>query len=134
MSSQSSPVSLYLHIPFCVTKCNYCDFNTYAGIEDLMPAYVSAVVDEIGMWGEALGKGTRVPTIFFGGGTPSLLPAEDVGRIVGACYRGFSCDEDIEVTLESNPGDLTVERLKALLGRRREPAEHRGCRASMTHI
>ncbi len=115
MSSQSSPVSLYLHIPFCVTKCNYCDFNTYAGIEDLMPAYVSAVVDEIGMWGEALGKETRVPTIFFGGGTPSLLPAEDVERILRACYRGFSCDEDIEVTLESNPGDLTVERLKALL-------------------
>ncbi len=115
MSNQGSPVSLYLHIPFCVTKCNYCDFNTYAGIEELMPAYVSAVVDEIGMWGEALGKGTRVPTIFFGGGTPSLLPAEDVERILGACYRGFSCDEGIEVTLESNPGDLTVERLKALL-------------------
>ena len=56
MSSQSSPVSLYLHIPFCVTKCNYCDFNTYAGIEDLMPAYVSAVVDEIGMWGESVGE------------------------------------------------------------------------------
>ena len=115
MSNQGSPVSLYLHIPFCVTKCNYCDFNTYAGIEELMPAYVSAVVDEIGMWGEALGKGTRVPTIFFGGGTPSLLPAKDVERILGACYRGFSCDEGIEVTLESNPGDLTVERLKALL-------------------
>ena len=116
MYSQGSPVSLYLHIPFCVTKCNYCDFNTYAGIEELMPAYVSALVDEIGMWGAALGKRTRVPTIFFGGGTPSLLPAEDVERIIGACYRGFSCDEDIEVTLESNPGDLTVERLKALLG------------------
>ena len=116
MSSQSSLVSLYLHIPFCVTKCNYCDFNTYAGIEDLMPAYVSAVVDEIGMWGAALGKGTRVPTIFFGGGTPSLLPTEDVERILRACYQGFSCYEDIEVTLESNPGDLTVERLKALLG------------------
>ena len=115
MFSQGSPVSLYLHIPFCVTKCNYCDFNTYAGIEDLMPAYVSAMVDEIAMWGEALGKGTRVPTIFFGGGTPSLLPAKDVERILGACYRGFSCDEGIEVTLESNPGDLTVERLKALL-------------------
>ena len=115
MYSQGSPVSLYLHIPFCVTKCNYCDFNTYAGIEELMPAYVSVLVDEIGMWGEALGKRTPVPTIFFGGGTPSLLPAEDVERILGACYRGFSCGEDIEVTLESNPGDLTVERLKALL-------------------
>ena len=114
MSSQGSPVSLYLHIPFCVTKCNYCDFNTYAGIEELMPAYVSAVVDEIEMWGEALGKETRAPTIFFGGGTPSLLPVEDVERILGACYRGFSCDEDMEVTLESNPGDLTVERLRGL--------------------
>ena len=114
MSSQGPSVSLYLHIPFCVTKCNYCDFNTYAGIEDLMPAYVSAVVDEIGMWGEALGKGTRAPTIFFGGGTPSLLPAGDVYRILDACHRGFSCDDGIEVTLESNPGDLTLERLKGL--------------------
>ena len=89
MSSQDSPVSLYLHIPFCVTKCNYCDFNTYAGIEELMPAYVSAMVDEIGMWGEALGKGTRVPTIFFGGGTPSLLPAKDVERILGSLLPGI---------------------------------------------
>ena len=114
MSSQASTVSLYLHIPFCVTKCNYCDFNTYAGIEDLMPAYVSAMVDEIGMWGEALGKETRVPTIFFGGGTPSLLPVGDVERILDACHGSFRCTENLEATLESNPGDLTMEGLRGL--------------------
>ena len=69
----------------------------------------------MGCGGRRWGKGLLAPTIFFGGGTPSLLPAEDVERILGACYREFSCDEGIEVTLESNPGDLTVERLKALL-------------------
>lgn len=103
-----------MHIPFCVTKCNYCDFNTYAGIEDLMPEYVSAVADEIGMWGEGLGDGTRAPTVFFGGGTPSLLPVEDVERILEACKGGFRCDEGMEVTLESNPGDLSVEHLDGL--------------------
>ena len=105
-----------MHIPFCVTKCNYCDFNTYAGIEELMPEYVSAMVEEIGMWGEGLGEGARVPTIFFGGGTPSLLPVGDVERILDACRRAFLCDEGMEVTLESNPGDLTVEHLEGLRG------------------
>lgn len=116
MSRQQRRVSLYLHIPFCVTKCNYCDFNTYAGIEDLMPEYVSAVVDEIGMWGEGLGQGTRVATIFFGGGTPSLLPVENVERILEACKGSFRCEEKMEVTLESNPGDLLVDHLEGLRG------------------
>ena len=115
MSSQGPQVSLYLHIPFCVTKCNYCDFNTYAGIEELMPAYTSAMVDEIGMWGEGLGSEVRVPTIFLGGGTPSLLPLHDVARILDACRNSFKCEGGMEVTLESNPGDLTVERLKGVL-------------------
>ena len=116
MSSQPRRVSLYLHIPFCVTKCNYCDFNTYAGIEDLMLEYVSAVVDEIEMWGGGLGEGTRVGTIFFGGGTPSLLPVEDVETILGACQRSFKCEAGMEITLESNPGDLDVEHLRGLRG------------------
>ena len=116
MSSQPRRISLYLHVPFCVTKCNYCDFNTYAGIEELMPEYVSAVIEEIGMWGEGLGEEVVVPTIFFGGGTPSLLPVEDVGRILSACRRSFRCEEGMEVTLESNPGDLSVEHLEGLRG------------------
>ncbi len=116
MSSQPRQVALYLHIPFCVTKCNYCDFNTYAGIEDLMPEYVSALVEEIGMWGEGLEDETRVPTIFFGGGTPSLLPIEDVEKILGACRDSFRCETEMEVTLESNPGDLSVEHLEGLRG------------------
>ncbi len=114
MSRQPRRVSLYLHIPFCVTKCNYCDFNTYAGIEDLMPEYVSAVVEEIAMWGEGLGEGYRVPTVFFGGGTPSLLPVDDVERILIACQRSFKCEAGMEITLESNPGDLSIEHLVGL--------------------
>ena len=116
MSRQPRRISLYLHIPFCVTKCNYCDFNTYAGIEELMPEYVSAVMEEIKMWGDGLGGETRVATIFFGGGTPSLLPVKDVAKILDACQGSFTCETGMEVTLESNPGDLSVEHLEGLRG------------------
>ena len=108
-------LGLYLHIPFCVTKCNYCDFNTYAGMEDLMPGYVDALVKEIGMWGGAEGGGVRVETIFFGGGTPSHLPVEQTHRILEACNNAFDVGPRAEVTLESNPGDLTSGLLERLL-------------------
>ena len=108
-------LGLYLHVPFCVTKCNYCDFNTYAGIEDLIPAYVDALVLEIGMWGRVVDGGPQVDTIFFGGGTPSHLPVEQIRRIVEACNNAFDVGLRAEVTLESNPGDLTSSLLEGLL-------------------
>ena len=66
------PIALYLHVPFCETKCPYCDFNTYAGIEPLMHGYVEALRREIGLWGKLTGR-APVGTVFFGGGTPSYL-------------------------------------------------------------
>ena len=71
-------LSLYIHIPFCKTKCPYCDFNTYQGIEDLMDPFLGALCLELELWGRILGH-PPVNTVFFGGGTPSYLPD---GRIV----------------------------------------------------
>jgi oxygen-independent coproporphyrinogen-3 oxidase len=108
------PIALYVHIPFCETKCPYCDFNTYAGIEPLIPEYAAALRRETGIWGRLLG-GPRVATVFFGGGTPSYLPAEQTGSIVQTIRDSFEVSPEAEVTLEANPGDLTADRLDAFL-------------------
>ena len=110
--------SLYLHIPFCHTRCHYCDFNTYAGILPLREPYVRALITEIAM-ASALaqlpdGNPRHSRTIFFGGGTPSLLSVPQISRILDACYRHFAVDKDAEITLEANPGTLNQEQLAGL--------------------
>src|SRR6266699_3993841 len=111
-------VSLYVYIPFCHTRCHYCDFNTYAGMLPLREPYVRALLTEIGMAGALTklpgGKPRRSRTIFFGGGTPSLLSVSQVSRILDACYDNFAVDEDAEITLEANPGTLSREQLVGL--------------------
>ncbi len=111
-------VSLYLHIPFCHTRCYYCDFNTYAGILPLREPYVRALLTEVALMGEEArhdnGKLRRARTIFFGGGTPSLLTVAQVRRLLDACRTAFMLDEDAEITLEANPGTLTQEQLVGL--------------------
>src|SRR5215472_12973992 len=88
--------SLYLHIPFCHTRCYYCDFNTYAGILPLREPYVRALLTEIALAGElaqhADGSVRRSRTLFFGGGTPSLLTVEQVTRLLNACGEAFAVD------------------------------------------
>ncbi|MBI4499177.1 MAG: radical SAM family heme chaperone HemW [Chloroflexi bacterium] len=114
-------IGLYLHIPFCEKKCHYCDFNTYAGMDALIPRYVEALIAEVTRWGVALAGGQlpgtgpeRAParTVFFGGGTPSLLTPEQVAAILSACRRAFLLAEDAEVSLEANPGTLSVDLLR----------------------
>ncbi len=114
--ASDSPLSLYVHIPFCETKCPYCDFNTYAGIERLIPDYVSALVHELSLWGKMLGR-PEVATVFFGGGTPSYLPAGHVASILQTVRDCFALAPDSEVTLESNPGDFGEAKLAAYLER-----------------
>jgi len=110
--------SLYLHIPFCHTRCHYCDFNTYAGIMPLREPYVRALLTEIKLAGQMAqsqdGKLRRSRTIFFGGGTPSLLSVSQVSRLLNACFSSFSVDKDAEITLEANPGTLTAAQLAGL--------------------
>ncbi|MDP6512167.1 MAG: radical SAM protein, partial [SAR202 cluster bacterium] len=108
------PIALYIHIPFCETKCPYCDFNTYARIEPLMPGYVAALIREIELWGDLLEHPT-VRTVFFGGGTPSYLPSEDISQIMQTANRSFKIEEGAEVTLEANPGDFTPDKLTTYL-------------------
>ena len=107
-------IALYIHIPFCETKCPYCDFNTYARIEPLIPDYVAALRKEIALWGELLGH-PEVRTVFLGGGTPSYLPAEDIGAILDSARTGFDMERAGEITLETNPGDLTPSKLQTYL-------------------
>src|SRR5437764_9094828 len=86
--------SLYLHIPFCHTRCHYCDFNTYAGILPLREPYVRALLTEIALAGEQVryadGTPRRSRTIFFGGGTPSLLTVSQIQRLLKACFEAFT--------------------------------------------
>ena len=113
-SLRDTGISLYVHVPFCQTKCPYCDFNTYQGIEGLRGPFVDALVGEIAAWGRAL-NGPPVNTVFFGGGTPSYLPDGDLGRIMEAVGEAFDIRPDAEITVEANPGDLTSDKAASLL-------------------
>src|SRR5579859_8303992 len=90
--------SLYLHIPFCHTRCHYCDFNTYAGILPLREPYVRALLTEIELAGQMTRHADdtlrRSRTIFFGGGTPSLLSVSQITQLLNACFDAFAVDAD----------------------------------------
>ena len=112
------PLSIYIHIPFCTVRCAYCDFNTYAGLEDLMPSYAAAVQRELALVAPALsdnrGDAAEVHTVFFGGGTPSLLPPDLIEAILRAVHRAFRVADSCEITLEANPGTLGRQDLERL--------------------
>jgi len=106
------PFSLYLHIPFCYHKCPYCDFNTYAVAQVPEREYVQALLAELD-FRSALPEWLNRPvqTIYFGGGTPSVLSAEAVKRIVAGIGAAFPVDSIAEISLEANPGGVTSELL-----------------------
>lgn len=112
--------SLYFHIPFCTHRCAYCDFNTYAGQEEMIPAYVEALVREINFVGNQLTRTqspkypTTIHTIFFGGGTPSLLSPEQFASIFEAIRSNFRLTDDAEITIEANPGTVSDDDLLKL--------------------
>ena len=104
--------SLYLHSPFCAHRCAYCDFNTYAGQEALIPPYVEALIREIEFIGRHSNFPTfNVPTIFFGGGTPSLLSGTQIDSVMSALSSAFALSPDAEVTIEANPGTISSKKL-----------------------
>lgn len=109
----NTPLSLYLHIPFCQRKCPYCDFNTYAGLNRLFEPFTAALVQEIAQAGAARGR-PAVKTIFLGGGTPTVLPAHLLTRVVDACRTAFDVLPDAEISSEANPGTVDVSRFSAL--------------------
>ena len=107
-------LSIYVHIPYCIKRCGYCDFNTYtpselqdgATLEIVSADYIDAVVQEL-----QSAPRTPVSTIFFGGGTPSLLPAKDLGRVITAIREHNGLRDGAEITLEANPDSVTPEKL-----------------------
>ncbi len=96
------PLGLYIHIPFCLRKCVYCDFNTYAGLEKLFVPTVDALCTEIRYWGTRT-EGAAVDTVFYGGGTPTILPPAQFQRLQDAVRSAFTLQPDYECTSEANP-------------------------------
>ena len=112
-SWQADPgFGIYVHIPFCLHRCHYCDFNTYEGLDALQPPYVDAVVAEIERDGH---RGRSVTSVFFGGGTPTLLAPQALGSILSAIDVRFGIAAGAEITAEANPETVDVSYLRELL-------------------
>ncbi len=103
-------IGLYIHIPFCKSKCHYCDFNSQAGKEALIEAYFHTLQQEIRNSSEHM-RDCVISSIFIGGGTPSLPDAKYTYQLMNACKQYFKIDSKAEITIESNPGTLTYEKL-----------------------
>src|SRR5213595_148459 len=101
-------LGLYIHIPFCSAICNYCNFNRGLFDAALKTRYVAGLTAEIAR--RSSGFAEKADTIYFGGGTPSLLEPEEVARIIDTCKSAFDVTGDAEVTLEANPETVTVDR------------------------
>jgi oxygen-independent coproporphyrinogen-3 oxidase len=110
--NNTEQISLYFHIPFCTHRCAYCDFNTYAGQEDSIPAYVDALHKEIQFVGRSTPANHQVHTVFFGGGTPSLLTANQLNLILSSILTSFNLAKETEISLEANPGTYSREFFK----------------------
>lgn len=104
-------LSLYIHIPFCVQKCRYCDFFSAAASAQEKHQYTELLCREIRSWGRMLREKYSVYTIFIGGGTPTCLSAEQLQKIGAAIRESFDCDALTEFTTEANPGTVMPEHL-----------------------
>ncbi len=136
-SVPGAPLGFYVHVPFCAVRCGYCDFNTYTATElgggGSQAAYAGHAVAEVELAARTLGPDRRVETVFFGGGTPTLLPAEDLARLLGAIDEHVGLAPDAEVTTEANPDSVTPEGLARL----REAGFTRvsfGMQSAVTHV
>ncbi|NDA83234.1 MAG: radical SAM protein [Actinobacteria bacterium] len=113
-----SNLSFYVHIPYCVKRCGYCDFNTYTPaelreggtLETVSQGFVDSLIAEVTFASRT--STTTIPTIFFGGGTPSLMPAQELGRVIELLKQRWEFTSDIEITMECNPDTLTLQSLE----------------------
>jgi oxygen-independent coproporphyrinogen-3 oxidase len=112
------PVGLYLHVPFCESKCIYCDFNSYAHMESKFAPFVTAICADIArgagtfLDGEQDCAGADIATVFFGGGTPSVLQPEQIRRILDAVRARYRLAPDAEISMEANPGTITLDKFR----------------------
>jgi len=138
----AKPTGIYIHIPFCARKCTYCNFNTTDFFEDLAERYVEAVEREIAFWGETLWddgvfapaiplrdtfaahrpisptgnqQQLQVDSIYFGGGTPSIIESRQIARIMAACRNSFDVSGEAEITIEINPGAFSKNKIEGWL-------------------
>lgn len=105
------PLAIYIHVPFCARKCAYCDFASFAGREAQWDAYFSALGDEMDAWAAPL-RAYEARSVFFGGGTPSLVPGAYIADALDRLRSLLPLSGDCEITLEANPGTLTAEKLE----------------------
>ena len=113
-------LAFYIHIPYCVKRCGYCDFNTYTpaelkistGLEQISNSYIDLLLQEIDSVREQIVGEIKVPSIFFGGGTPSLMQPNDIGRVIAKIKNEFNLLSNSEITLECNPDTVTKDSLE----------------------
>lgn len=114
MTMNNNAIGLYIHLPFCIRKCGYCDFCSLPSVsEEAMASYVAALRKEMAHYAPLV-KDKRVDTLFFGGGTPTLLPLSLMQELFSDIYRLFSVDKDAEITVEANPASADREKLAGL--------------------
>ena len=105
------PSSLYIHIPFCETKCYYCAYNTSSVHKEQAKVYIEALLKEMALYTP---ETSTLKTIFIGGGTPSILVANDLNRLFTGIHNHFQICPDAEITLECNPGTVDSEKLRVM--------------------
>ncbi len=98
---------VYIHFPFCKSRCQYCDFNTSAGMEAFMPEYCQDLIKEIQVYGEKYSSIFSICSIYLGGGTPSYLPTDSISEVIQAVEGSFPILPDVEISMETNPADIT---------------------------
>lgn len=104
-------LSLYIHIPFCVSKCYYCDFSSFSHMGEKIESYIDSLIVELELYKEEL-RDYEIKTIFIGGGTPSSIDPKYISRILDYIYKNYNIREDAEITIESNPGTLDRDKIQ----------------------
>ena len=116
-------LAFYIHIPYCSKRCGYCDFNTYtpselkitSGLNEISGAYIDLANQEIDLAKNKIGQEITVGSIFFGGGTPSLMQPLDIGKVINKIKSDFHLADSAEITLEANPDSVDKDKLSQFL-------------------
>ena len=111
---EQQPLGLYIHIPYCIHKCGYCDFNSHLIKQDEMDHYIDSLVVEMRHYAKIYSNTNVIRTIFLGGGTPTTLTASQLERILKECVSEFTVAPDAEITIEANPSTIDIEQLKSI--------------------
>ena len=111
---EQQPLGLYIHIPYCIHKCGYCDFNSHPIKQDEMNHYIDALVAEMKHYAKTYSNTHIIRTIFLGGGTPTTLTVYQLERILKECVSEFTVASDAEITIEANPATIDKEQLKSI--------------------